>query len=57
MLTCCKSGKLENSDREEDHVVGIKLYRNEILEEKGVGIEVLEKLKSISKSGKPAEIV
>ena len=60
MLTCCKSGKLENSDREEEHHVGgINLYRNEILEEKEVDIEVLEKPKSKSKStsGKPAEIV
>ena len=37
---------LENwndSGREEDHVVGIKLHRNKILEEKEVGIEELEK--------------
>ena len=38
MLTCCKSGKLENwkSDRKEDLVVGINLYRNKISEEKEV---------------------
>ena len=62
---CWHAASLENwknSDREEDHhVVGINLYRKEILEEKEVDIEVdievLEKPKSISTSGKLAEIV